>query len=309
MSRPEENPLGKSKPSLLSSANTPTLDNNRILANLEGNGKSSENAHHITSKRSITLKIALGTLLLLAMAGLWAMYENATSPVQRPAELAKNDRHAVPTAAPRLIAPDDSEKQSLSKTDPTSQAAAIVDEPDAQAHTAPGNTANNNMQEILAAKPEPDALKKALEAKPAASFTTNNVAVAHATESRRATKPISTATDTKTAHNAPAKSQADPDVTLLTALVAHAHAINPAAPVPAKQTPMAGAQTQNFNAASMAASNKFNPVDNNRAIVEREESDVTADLLQRCKKLGLVEGELCRWRICSGRWNSDSACK
>jgi hypothetical protein len=31
-------------------------------------------------------------------------------------------------------------------------------------------------------------------------------------------------------------------------------------------------------------------------------------LLQRCKQLGMIEGMLCRARICSGRWDSDPAC-
>lgn len=46
-----------------------------------------------------------------------------------------------------------------------------------------------------------------------------------------------------------------------------------------------------------------------RDIVERQSGDSTANLLQRCAKLGLIEGQLCRWRICSGRWDSDTACK
>ena len=69
----------------------------------------------------------------------------------------------------------------------------------------------------------------------------------------------------------------DSDVTLLTAMVAHAHR-------------QEGTQA---------------PV---RDVVLRRGEEDTPGLLQRCKQLGLIEGMLCRSRICSGRWDSDPAC-
>lgn len=94
---------------------------------------------------------------------------------------------------------------------------------------------------------------------------------------RRALPPLRQA-----ATRAPAARQAsaavgDSDVALLTAMVAHAH-------------------RQEGTAA---------PV---RDVVLRQEDEETAGLLQRCKQLGLIEGMLCRSRICSGRWDSDPAC-
>lgn len=71
----------------------------------------------------------------------------------------------------------------------------------------------------------------------------------------------------------------DTDVALLTALVAHAS--KPAVVAPERS----------------------------HDIVERREGDSTADLLARCKQLGLIEGMLCRSRICSGRWESDATCR
>ena len=47
----------------------------------------------------------------------------------------------------------------------------------------------------------------------------------------------------------------------------------------------------------------------NRDIVERHASDHTAQLLARCQQLGLIEGMLCRSRICADRWDSDRACR
>ncbi|MQA39510.1 hypothetical protein [Rugamonas aquatica] len=70
----------------------------------------------------------------------------------------------------------------------------------------------------------------------------------------------------------------DTDVALLTALVAHS--AKPATVLPERS----------------------------RDVVERQEGDSTAQLLARCKQLGLIEGMLCRSRICSGRWDADPAC-
>ena len=69
----------------------------------------------------------------------------------------------------------------------------------------------------------------------------------------------------------------DSDVALLTAMVAHAH--------------------RQEGAAKPA-----------RDVVMRKDEEETADLLQRCRQLGMIEGMLCRARICSGRWDSDPAC-
>lgn len=45
-----------------------------------------------------------------------------------------------------------------------------------------------------------------------------------------------------------------------------------------------------------------------RDIVERKAGDSTESLLQRCKRLGSPEGDLCRTRICSGQWSAETAC-
>jgi hypothetical protein len=77
----------------------------------------------------------------------------------------------------------------------------------------------------------------------------------------------------------PAAPLADTDVTLLTALVAHA-----SRPVTVIAQP-------------------------NRDVVERGDHDSTAELLRRCKQLGLIEGMLCRSRICAGRWENETVCR
>ncbi|MED5613813.1 hypothetical protein [Janthinobacterium sp. P210005] len=81
----------------------------------------------------------------------------------------------------------------------------------------------------------------------------------------------------------PAAAPGDSDVALLTAMVAHAH-------------------RQEGTAAPVR------DVVLRRQEQEQEQEQETAELLRRCKQLGLIEGMLCRSRICSGRWDSDPAC-
>ena len=93
------------------------------------------------------------------------------------------------------------------------------------------------------------------------------------------TSRAATATAATAGAPAPTASSSDTDVTLLTALMAHTSK-------PATVTP-----------------------ERPRDVVERQEGDTTAQLLARCKQLGLIEGMLCRSRICSGRWEGDAACR
>lgn len=102
-------------------------------------------------------------------------------------------------------------------------------------------------------------------------------AVAATTASARASAPRKAAPPARSQGPRPAAAPGDSDVSLLTAMVAHAH-------------------RQEGTAKPM------------RDVVLRRQEEETAELLQRCKQLGLIEGMLCRSRICSGRWDSDPAC-
>ena len=102
-------------------------------------------------------------------------------------------------------------------------------------------------------------------------------AVAATTASARASAPRKAAPLARPQGPRPAAAPGDSDVALLTAMVAHAHRQEGTA------TPV-------------------------RDVVLRRQEEETAELLQRCKQLGLIEGMLCRSRICSGRWDSDPAC-
>lgn len=92
-------------------------------------------------------------------------------------------------------------------------------------------------------------------------------------------KSAPAAPNTRPGSSSAAPATNDTDVTLLTALVAHANKPASVAPEPS------------------------------RDVVERVDGVSTADLLARCKQLGLMEGMLCRSRICSGGWESDPVCR
>ena len=102
-------------------------------------------------------------------------------------------------------------------------------------------------------------------------------AVAATTASAHASAPRKAAPPARPQGPRPAAAPGDSDVALLTAMVAHTH-------------------RQEGTARSV------------RDVVLRRQEEETAELLQRCKQLGLIEGMLCRSRICSGRWDSDPAC-
>jgi len=98
--------------------------------------------------------------------------------------------------------------------------------------------------------------------------------------SRSATANTSaSARDTAAARATASGATPDTDVALLAALVAHTG-------TPASVSP-----------------------ERSRDVVLPQEGEGTTLLLARCKQLGLIEGMLCRSRICSGRWENDPACR
>ena len=133
------------------------------------------------------------------------------------------------------------------------------------------------------ALPGPSAPMAPPHAAPAATIVNTPApplpAVTATTANTRASAPRKAAPPARPQGPRPAAAPGDSDVALLTAMVAHAHRQEGTA------TPV-------------------------RDVVLRrqEQEQETAELLQRCKQLGLIEGMLCRSRICSGRWDSDPAC-
>ncbi|WP_317203556.1 hypothetical protein [Janthinobacterium sp.] len=90
------------------------------------------------------------------------------------------------------------------------------------------------------------------------------------------------------------------------AAVAKAGAAPAPEPAPKQSTP---AGVPDSDVALLTAPAAYAGKQPNRDVVLRQDNDSSESLLQRCKELGTIEGMLCRSRICSGRWDSDPACK
>lgn len=78
-----------------------------------------------------------------------------------------------------------------------------------------------------------------------------------------------------------------------------------AAPVRPRPDATAGDSDVTLLAAIVSHGQRSEPP---RDVVLRKDEEETASLLQRCRQLGLIEGMLCRARICAGRWDSDPVC-
>ncbi|WP_426070664.1 hypothetical protein [Janthinobacterium sp. DSP2-3-3] len=114
---------------------------------------------------------------------------------------------------------------------------------------------------------------------PAAAATT-----ASAGMPRKAPPPVRQAA-ARPQESRPATAPGDSDVALLTAMVAHAHR-QEGTTAPVRDVVLRKQDQEQ----------------------KQEQGQGTAELLRRCKQLGMIEGMLCRSRICSGRWDSDPSC-
>ncbi len=173
-------------------------------------------------------------------------------------------------------------------------AALIVDDPaEAKAKKADEAPASPAMaaKPVAAVKKKPVAVKEK-------SKTTAVALASHAEREKAKKTPVKSvaavahakASDKAKARPLPGNPANDSDVALLTAIVAHD-----------KAEPFASLQ-------NTASSAKAKPDGRNRDIVERKAGDTTESLLLRCKRLGSLEGGLCRSRICAGHWDTDAAC-
>ncbi|MDN2677054.1 hypothetical protein [Janthinobacterium sp. SUN033] len=133
------------------------------------------------------------------------------------------------------------------------------------------------------AVPAPTVLPQAAQAATIVNTAAPALPEAAAASAQRKTPPPVRQVAARPQGARPAAAPGDSDVALLTAMVAHAH-------------------RQEGTAAPVR------DVVLRRQKQEQEQEQETAELLRRCKQLGLIEGMLCRSRICSGRWDSDPAC-
>ena len=164
--------------------------------------------------------------------------------------------------------------------------------PKAMRHTGnvpvPAPVLISSAQDSVVAEPAPDAAQVARIINAATSDRAPPSELPPSASSTARSKPERNMSAHRTVHRSEpgkimiptdsAKESSDSDAALLAALVAHGN------PLP-------------------------NAAGTNRDIVERHASDHTAQLLARCQQLGLIEGMLCRSRICADRWDSDAACR
>lgn len=243
----------------------------RILAALEHGARPAPKPARASGWTIDGWTVGLGLLLLLMVSVAWMMHEKTITPASF--KYHASDSHTV--VAPRAVAPAATESE---------QAAAIVNTASPSADAAPaGATAPDRPDwpalagTQAAAAPDGPARAASPTHKPIAGLGSGPAVRAPqpATQAAAASARNAAGTGSNAAHAA----ARDTDVTLLAALVAHAN--KPTVTV----------------------------TERSRDVVERKDGDTTQQLLARCQQLGLIEGMLCRSRICADRWDADPACR
>jgi hypothetical protein len=304
---PQPSPTAFNRPNLLAPTNGETAEGNRILAALDGGTtrgastkKGKSGGHHSVRKRFIALWLVPAGVLTA-----WVIHQSTQMDFYKGSNLASSiSEQNVQLAASN---PPPLKSFAPAKIAVASQAAVIADEVSPQSGTSPETPASPT---ALIQKPTPledsspastGALLEALEGRSTSLKDASVNPKPNARKSNQATagkKSNQTASGKNIRKPPPQRtkqkprSKDDTDVALLTALVS---AVNE----PEKPAQSSAPKLSEPGKKSTAA---------NRDIVERTAQDSTESLLARCKRLGVLEGELCRWRICSGH-DSDPACK
>lgn len=244
----------------------------RILARLEHGGKPAVTLGRSAARQLDSWIIGVSILVLVLAVFAWSTRDHASMPAQQ--------RSKISGASAVQMAPV-TVKQPTPPSD--HQTAAIINEPSIQERPLAYDTrgAHGTATSLAAAAAATPALAGAHKTAVPPAPHAGAPAVRAATAFNAAPRVAGTAN--QPTHRVPGTTAtsitADTDIALLTALVAHAGQ-------PAAVTP-----------------------EHNRDVVERRDGDGTEALLARCKQLGLIEGMLCRSRICAGRWDTDAACR
>lgn len=312
----------KQMPNLMGAAHGAADGNRRILAQLEYGPKAGSRATGPARAWSFDGWTVGLVVLLLTLGGLaWLMHEETITPVtfKRHAE---GDRHVKATAAQEPVQAaakiaENVANAAAGTTTMTATATAVDVMPAARAAAADAMPAAGaapaaayadssdvhaehpaaiiNQPHLAASAPSgtfavplastPSGHRNMASGSPRTAIKIDKAAMAANTAAPHKNivaargKSAPAAPNTRPGSSSAAPATNDTDVTLLTALVAHANKPASVAPEPS------------------------------RDVVERVDGVSTADLLARCKQLGLMEGMLCRSRICSGGWESDPVCR
>lgn len=328
MQYPKEEKPNPSKPSLLSSSDQAGPDDVRILTSLPPGklqGKPAVTPMRKKARRRAGLLVTLLILIAGGIAGSLMLGRSGPAPVSAAASAPPVVAAAAPpvqpaqtqtqtqtqTQVPPLALEDAKSSEAAEHSEPAehSDAAIITDENPPK----PGSADALRQDKLTSAleagvKPPPAALQNALEASPAPvaqkpavhAKLVNRADKAKPDEHKKASKPAVVAKNKD--KNKDKGVNKDGDVDLISALVAHT--ADPAQKPNSNSKPKSPKLAQADKDAS-----KSGPHQRNEDIVERRGGESTESLLQRCRTLGFIEGELCRWRICSGRWDSDASCK
>lgn len=277
----------KEKPSLAPAATGATDGGKRILASLEQGGRTPPKA-----SRSLRWEIdgwSVGAGLIVVMLGtfVWLAHENIVTPMPQRLH-SSGDTYPAPARTAAL--PSAHRQPAAVDAAPEQQPARIVNEAVVAPHGAPATATPDSptVQPVTSA------------ARTTQPRTTQHSATGVPTQQRAAPFP-STHLAGRPAGDVAAAAQA-----------AHRQSIAPAPPTARAQSP-AGPQDTDVTLLTALVAHANKPVavapERSRDVVDRQQGDATASLLIRCKQLGLIEGMLCRSRICSGPWENDAACR
>ncbi len=284
-----DNGTKSTRPNLLSGSEVPASDNGSILNTLDSTKKaapknSSKKDSHLLRNSVLVLALIACGLGVYLFAGSTDSTANKQVASVAPSPIAKPDGEKVTTH-------DTTAEQAVSQSAIIETEASDSSDP-AEAKKDPKTKLTDSLEAGLPVSG--NSLKTALESpkktneKPVKSVNAERVP-----EKKKAAAATNKSGDEKAT---------DRDVNILTALVGdEKSSASSKNGTSAKSKPAA---KQNTKQTKTSKHEEDGP-----DIVERKPGDSTTGLLLRCKKLGFVEGELCRWRICSGRWDTDAACK
>lgn len=251
----------------------------RILATLEGRVPEAEVKHLPPRQRSRAPLLALLLLLFLGFvgAGLWAVYDTA----ELPAVVARAEHSAPPVAAP-AAKPD--APASANREPPPSSAATIIEEHPLAQLTRPDANVEpvNPLAALAVTTPAPAAVPRVSQGKtpaPRNAEPGREAAVAMAPGASAAAAPA-------TSKTAPARGKTPPrgdsDAALLAALMSYG--LPPASPPGTKVYKTDGVFVRELPGSSLSTR------------------------LAQCRKLGFLESEQCRLRVCAGHWGTAPEC-
>jgi hypothetical protein len=331
----KNNAKAKPLPTLFASESKlmlPAQDDDRILASLDGRAADVPTNGVTTSKAKLFL---VGLLLSLLAVAAWLYANNfgnvrnrsaspatqvgvvapradapviaSNSPANTPEPAAVSPGNTSPSQAPIAVAAAGSEAA------PAPTAATIVNE------SSSPKVAEKTVQPAAKATRQSDPIQELIERsqrseKNAAGSAGGPVKVARNGAAAPAMKMRGGQAFEPSAPSATA-TRNDSDIDLLAALFAHGEgkAALRSTPVLAPSFTAPNAASSQRSAPVALASNAYteqraNPYDPAKDIVTAAPGASTQELVKRCRSLGWLEGELCRYRICSNQWGKDAAC-